>query len=31
MTTHTLTILGIHITHLAYIKVILIASRDHPQ
>jgi len=30
LTGHTLTILGIHITHLAYIKAILIARRDHP-
>jgi len=29
--THTLTILGTHITHLAYIKTILIAPIDYPQ
>jgi len=27
----TLTITGIHIAYLAYIKAILIACRDHPQ
>ena len=31
LTAHTLTILGIHIAHLVYIKAILIAHRDHPQ
>jgi len=31
LTVHTLTILGIHIAHLAYIKAILIAPRGHPQ
>jgi len=31
LTTHILTILAIHIAHLAYIKAILIARRDHPQ
>jgi len=31
LTAHTLTILGIHIAHLAYYKVILITPRDQPQ
>jgi len=31
LTDNTLTILGIHTAHLAYIKSILIAHRDHPQ
>jgi len=31
MTSHTLTIPRVYITHLAYIKAILIAHRDHPQ
>jgi len=30
LTVHTVTVLGIYIAHLTYIKAILIAPRDHP-
>jgi len=30
VTPHTLTVLGVHIAHLAYVKAILIACRDQP-